>query len=74
MRKTMMIGLVLVALFTTTSLAYSWCVGTPYGCMTCPTCGGLGTVFHEEEFGTGSTKTCLYYLKCWRGHVWTCAN
>jgi hypothetical protein len=74
MRKTMVIGLLVVGLLGITSLAYSWCIGPPFGCTTCPTCGSIGTVFLQEEVGTGLSKTCLFYLKCWRGHVWTCAS
>ena len=74
MRKIIIIGLVVVALFGMANLVYSWCMGPPYGCMRCPTCGSIGQVFLEEEVGTGFSKTCIYYLKCWRGHVWVCAQ
>lgn len=74
MRKIVIIGLLLVALFGITNLAYSWCIGPPYGCTTCTTCGGIGQVFLQKEVGTGLSKTCIYYLKCWKGHVWTCAS
>lgn len=74
MRKIIIIGLLLVALFGITNLVYSWCFGPPIECKTCPTCGSIGQVFLEQEVGTGLSKTCLYYLKCSKGHVWTCAS
>lgn len=74
MRKIIIIGLLLVALFGMVSLAFSYCAGPPFGCKMCPTCGGFGQVFLEKEVGTGYSKTCIYYLKCWQGHVWNCAN
>ncbi len=74
MRKMMIIALLLVGLLAITSFAYSLCGGPPYGCKTCLTCGSIGQVFYEQEVGTGFSKTCIYYLKCWRGHVWNCAS
>jgi len=74
MRKIVLIALILVGIFGIVSIAYSFCMGPPFGCTNCPTCGAIGTVFYKKEVGSGFSKTCLYYLKCWQGHVWNCAS
>ncbi len=74
MKRITLIALILVGLFGITSIAYSFCTAPPFGCTNCPTCGGIGTVFLQKEVGSGLVKTCIYYLKCWKGHVWNCAN
>lgn len=69
-----MIALILSGLICLAGIAYAFCLGPPYECTKCPDCGSMGTVFKTEQVGEGLIRTCLFYLKCWRGHVWVCAR
>jgi hypothetical protein len=67
------ISTIILSLIVIGGVAYSFCVGPSFDCMTCPACGASGQVFQTQELNT-MPKTCVYTPKCWRGHVWSCAR